>query len=112
MSILEELKALDEQRYKLIEDAKASTLEKARDAIKQLNELGLNYRLVEGVGTKRAPKERPRLEAPKRHARDVACPICKFKTTPLHDRRSHRLQEVKRPYTPEELKAKGLKKVE
>ena len=49
MSVLDQLKALDEQREKLINDAKAEALAKAEEAVAALNELGFNYRLVEGT---------------------------------------------------------------
>lgn len=47
MSVLEQIKALDEQREKLLSDAKAEALGKANAAIAALNELGFNYRLTE-----------------------------------------------------------------
>jgi hypothetical protein len=115
MSVLEKLKALDSQRAQLLEDAKKEALDAAHKAIADLNELGFNYRLVEGSGTSTARRpsgERPEAEAPKRQARDVPCPICEFKTEPHHDGRAHRSQrEPKRPFTEEELTEKGLKKV-
>jgi hypothetical protein len=115
MSVLDKLKALDEQRAQLLEDAKKEALDKADKAIADLNALGFNFRLVEGPGTSRArmpPRERSESEAPKRQARDIACPICEFKTDPHHDGRAHRSQqEPKRPFTTEELAAKGLTKI-
>jgi len=106
-SVLDQLKALDEQRSKLLDSAKAEALEKAREAIEELNELGFHYRLTEGAAT-RAPRTSG--EAPKRTAKDVACPICGFKTNPLHDRRSHRTQQPKKPFTDTELKERHLVK--
>jgi hypothetical protein len=114
MSVLDKLKALDEQRAKLLEDAKKEALDKAHKAIAELNALGLNYRLVEGSGpstARRQPRERTKGEAPKRQARDVPCLICEFKTEPHHDGRAHRSQEPKRPFTEEELAERGLAKV-
>ncbi len=112
-SVLERLKALDEERSKLLDDAKSEALEAARKAIEALNELGFQYRLVEGPQT--APRASPRAsrteEAPKRQQRDVACPICHFKTEPLHDGRAHRSQTTKRAFTSEELMERGLAKV-
>jgi hypothetical protein len=81
-------KALDEQRVKLLEDAKKEALDKAEKAVAELNELGFDYRLVEGASTARAPRKAG-TEVPKRQARDLPCPICKFKTTPHHDGRMH-----------------------
>jgi hypothetical protein len=113
MSILDKLKALDDERAKLLEDAKKEALEKAHKAIADLNELGFNYRLVEGSGTStaRRPRNRSEGEGPKRQARDIPCPICQFKTNPHHDARAHRSQQPKRPFTEQELADKGLAKV-
>ena len=46
--VLDQLKALDEQRAKLFEGAKNAALEKAKEAIEELNALGFHYRLAEG----------------------------------------------------------------
>ena len=48
MSILDEIRKLDEKKAKLLDDAKAEALKKAKEAISMLGELGFNYRLVEG----------------------------------------------------------------
>ena len=114
MSVLDKLKALDEERAKLLEGAKKEALEAAHRAIADLNALGFDYRLVEGHSAstaRRPPRERTEGEAPTRQARDVPCPICEFRTEPHHDRRAHRSQEPKRPFTEEELSEKGLAKV-
>jgi hypothetical protein len=50
-SVLAQIKKLDEQRAKLLEDAKAEALTKANAAIADLNSLGFNYRLAEGTGS-------------------------------------------------------------
>lgn len=108
MSVLEKLKALDEQRAKLLDGAKTEALEKAEKAIAELNELGFHYQLVEGpLPSAKLPKS----SQPKRHAKDAPCPICNFKTDPLHDGRAHRSQDAKKPFTAAELAEKGLKKV-
>ena len=114
MSVLDKLKALDEERAKLLEDAKKEALEAAHKAIADLNELGFDYRLVEGSGTstgRKLPRERSEGESSRRQARDSPCPICEFRTEPHHDGRAHRSQEPKRPFTEEELSEKGLAKV-
>jgi hypothetical protein len=114
MTVLDKLKALDEERAKLLEDAKKEALEKAHKAIADLNELGFDYRLVEGPGRSRArkpPRQRSEGEAPRRQARDVPCPICEFKTEPHHDGRAHRSQEPKKPFNEVELAERGLAKV-
>ena len=108
MSVLEKLQALDAQRAQLLEDAKKEAIDQAEKAVAELNELGFNYRLVEGAA--RAPRKAG-AEAPKRQTRDAPCPICEFKTTPHHDGRMHRSQKTKKPFTVEELMEKGLTKV-
>src|ERR1700722_15733104 len=110
MSVLEKLKALDAQRAQLLEGAKKEALDKAEKALAELKELGFDYRLIEGAATARTPRNSV-TEAPKRHARDDPCKICKFKTSPLHDGRMHRSQKTKKPFTVEELMEKGLTKV-
>ena len=109
-SVLEKLKALDEQRTQLLDDAKKEALDNAEKAVAELNELGFHYSLVEGAATARAPRSASS-HAPKRQARDVPCPICGFKTTPHHDGRMHRKQKTKKPFTVEELMEKHLAKV-
>ena len=114
MSVLDKIKALDEERAKLLEDAKNEALEAAHKALAELNALGFNYRLVEGSGTSTARglrKEHSEGEAPKRQARDLPCPICEFKTTPRHDGRAHRSQQPKKPFTNAELTERGLTRV-
>jgi hypothetical protein len=109
-TVLEKLKALDAQRAQLLEGAKKEALDNAEKALAELNELGFHYSLVEGGGsTARAPRKAG-IQAAKRQAKDVPCPICKFKTTPHHDGRMHRSQKSKKPFTVEELMEKGLTK--
>jgi hypothetical protein len=109
-SVLEKLRALDTQRAQLLDDAKKEALEKVEKAVAELNELGFDYRLVEGASTERAPRKAAS-QGSKRQVRDVPCPICNFKTTPHHDGRMHRSQKTKKPFTVEELMEKGLTKV-
>ena len=113
MSVLDKIKALDQERFKLLDEAKAEALEMAHKAVAALNELGFPYRLVEGPQTApRAATRASRVEGgTRRQARDTPCPICEFRTEPHHDRRAHRSQETKRAFTEEELKDKGLTKV-
>ena len=107
MSVLQELKALDEKRAKLLEGAKSEALEKAHKAIAELNELGLHYTLSEGT---QPTSKRPENQS-KRPQKDVPCSICHYKTNPLHDGRAHRSQEPKKPFTAAELTERGLAKV-
>jgi hypothetical protein len=110
-SVLEKIKALDAQRAQLLEGAKKEALDNAERAVAELNELGFNYSLSEGAtSTARAPRKAA-AQAPKRQARDLPCPICRFKTEPHHDGRMHRSQKTKKPFTVEELMEKGLTKV-
>jgi hypothetical protein len=109
-SVLEKLKALDAQRAQLLEGAKTEALANAEKAVAELNELGFHHTLTEGATTARAPRKAA-TQGPKRQARDVACPICHFKTTPHHDGRLHRSQKTKKPFTVEELMERQLTKV-
>jgi hypothetical protein len=82
--------------------------------VAELNELGFHYTLSEGASTTsaaRAPRKAAS-QVPKRQAKDVPCPTCKFKTIPHHDGRMHRSQKTKKPFTVEEFMEKGLTKVE
>jgi hypothetical protein len=112
---MEKLKALDAQRATLLEGAKKEALDNAEKALAELNELGFHYSLVQGAPASTAtPARAPRKagsQAPKRQARDLPCPICKFKTTPHHDGRMHRSQKTKKPFSVEELMEKHLAKV-
>jgi hypothetical protein len=47
MSVLDEIRKLDEQKAKLLETAKKEALDQANQAIATLRELGFNYRLAE-----------------------------------------------------------------
>src|SRR5271166_3572432 len=108
-SVRDRLKALNEERDKLLEAAKTEALEQAEKAIAELNELGFHYSLVEGPV--RAPRKTG-TEAPEPQTRDAPCPICKFKTDPHHDgrARAHRSQKTKKPFTVAELAKLGLTK--
>ena len=57
---IQRIQELDRERTALFESAKDEALRKAHQAIEDLNALGLNYRLVEGVapaGSKSAGKK-------------------------------------------------------
>ena len=58
MSVLDQIRKLDEQKAKLLGDAKAEALSKAEEAISALAELGFNYRLVKADGTAAASSGR------------------------------------------------------
>jgi hypothetical protein len=104
-SILEQLRALDEQKAQLMQAAKEEAMERVREAIDELNSLGYSYRLTEGGrGSGTSRKET-------RQAKDAPCPICNFKTIPLHDGRAHRSQDPKKPFNTKELADRGFAKV-
>lgn len=51
MTVLDEIKKLDEQKNKLLEQARREALAKAESAVAELNALGFKYRLVGGATT-------------------------------------------------------------
>lgn len=108
-SVLSQLRTLDQQRRKLLGQAKTEALANAQAAVDDLNNLGFNYRLIESARKSAGGSRKTRKGT--RSVKDAPCPICNFKTTPPHDGRAHRNQTRKAPFTAEELVAKGLKKV-
>ena len=101
---VQRIKQLDQERSQLVAAAKKEALAKAQGAISDLTALGFTYELVDkGDGAVRKAL---------RHRKDATCPVCKFKTSPLHDARRHRGQgKRKRPFTSGELREFGLAKV-
>jgi hypothetical protein len=63
MSIIAELKALDEKRAQLLAGAKDEALKKAQAAIKDLNELGYNYSLTQDGATTTTSSRRTGIRA-------------------------------------------------
>lgn len=55
-SALDRIKALDEERAKLLDEAKATALTAAQEAIADLNALGFNYQLVQSGQAPRATR--------------------------------------------------------
>jgi hypothetical protein len=106
MTVLEQLKKLDEQRARLVTDAKMEALTKAENAISELSGLGFSYQLVEG-NVKKSKTGITRKRDP-----NAVCTICGFATSPKnHDGRMHRNQgDKKRAFTAKELDELGLKK--
>ena len=103
---LSRLRELDTERFQLLENAKREVLERAEAAISELRELGFEYQLVEGGGKTRKPK------GGSRSVSAAACPVCRFRTEPPHDARTHRSQgDNKRPFTAKQLSELGLEKV-
>ena len=106
---LQQLKKLDEERTKLLEGAKADALARAEEAINELTALGFDYELVEPArATARKPRNARKASTPDHHPRGM-CPICGCATNPPHDKRSHKSQTKKKPFTDAELAAKGMK---
>ena len=106
---LQQIKKLDEERTKLLEGAKADALARAEEAINELTALGFDYELVEPArATTRKPRTTARKgSAPDHHPRGT-CPICGWATNPPHDKRSHKSQQKKRPFTADELNQRSL----
>jgi hypothetical protein len=105
---LQQIKKLDEERAKLLESAKADALARAEEAINELNALGFDYELVEPVReTARKTRTVRKAPAPDHHPKGT-CPICEFATKPPHDKRSHRSQTRKKPFTDAELAERNL----
>ena len=116
-SILKELNKLESRRTALLIRAKKEALVDAKKAIDVLNSLGGNYTLIDKDTKKNAPKfsattTRGRRSGTKsrkgtRKPKDASCPICNFRTSPPHDRRTHRMQENKKPFSKRELSKRG-----
>src|SRR5262245_21626110 len=106
-SVVEQIRVLDAQKAKIITAAKREATKKVEQAIKELNQLGFNYRLVSD-GSVRIGKK-PKMRRKKGTVSTEACKICRFRTVPPHDARSHRGQSRKAPFTREELAERGLR---
>ena len=110
-SVIDQIRKLDEQKAKLLQDAKKEALGRAEAAIADLNSLGFNYRLVEGSTSSRGSPAEGSRKGTRQVNAERPCPICNFRTEPPHDARRHRGQHEKRPFTAEELKGLGLRRV-
>ena len=97
-SVLEQIQELEAKKAALVDTAKASAMERVNAGIVELNALGFHYSLTEGEH-----------KAVNRTPKDIECPICKFKTNPPHDKRSHKNHAA--PFTAEELVEKQLTRV-
>lgn len=97
-NIIERIKALDEERATLAEEAKAAALQQATEAINILATLGYHYHLSQEQYAKTATT--------RREAKGGPCPICNVTTDPPHDRRHHRSNP--NPFTPEDLEERGM----
>jgi hypothetical protein len=108
VSILDELKELDEKRAKLVYTAKTKALDQINEAVLQLEQLGFLYRIVEG------DEKAPNAKSQKKGRKKGPCPICKFMTDPQHDGRLnvHREQPEKKALSDKQLKDLGLTKID
>jgi DNA repair exonuclease SbcCD ATPase subunit len=105
---LQQIKKLDEERTKILEGAKKEALARAEDAINELTALGFDYELAEHARrTARKTRTARKASAPNHHPKGT-CPICEYATHPPHDKRSHKSQQKKRPFTDKELAERGM----
>ena len=103
---LDQIKKLDEQRHKLLDNAKGEAMARVEEALEELNALGFSYALRDDGGRGRGARRGVRQK------NDGPCPICNFKTNPPHDGRRHRAQGArKQPFSNNELSAMGYSKV-
>lgn len=109
LTTLQQIKKLDEERAKLLESAKADALTRAKEAVNELTALGFAYELVEPTPETAPRKTRTaRKAAAPDHRPKGTCPICEYATKPPHDKRSHRAQTRKKPFTDAELAERNL----
>lgn len=105
MTDLEKLQAQRKELEAKIEEIDTQILELKRERQQEL------LAELKALGLDVLPQTRKAGDRKERERKDVPCPICKFKTSPLHDARSHRQQNPKKAFTESELTAKGLAKV-
>ena len=111
LTALRQIEKLDEERAKLLESAKADALARAEEAVIELAALGFDYELVEPAREKaRKTRTARKVLAPDHHPKGT-CPICEYATKPPHDKRSHKSQQKKRPFTADELHQRSLVRV-
>jgi hypothetical protein len=101
---------LTDTRTKLLAGAKAELLTQAHTVLASLKTLGFIYTLTE-PGKKSPHKMKSESSGRERASPQGVCPICSWGTEPPHDRRAHRWQETKGPFTEAELKRRGLVRV-
>jgi hypothetical protein len=110
LSALQQIKKLDEERAKLLESAKKDALAKATEAIEELNALGFEYELTEFAKENARVARKAGGRKAIDHSPKGACPICEYATNPPHDKRSHRAQTKKKPFTDTELEQRSMKR--
>ena len=115
LTVLDKIRKLDadqaklnETRRSLLETAKSELLARGQSVVAELKTLGFIYVLIE------PPKKSHHKPAPgeggvrERAMAQAMCAICGFDTAPQHDRRSHRHQVPKAPFSEAELTARKL----
>ena len=118
LTVLDKIRKLDadqakltETRRSLLETAKSELLARGQSVVAELKTLGFTYVLIEPP-KKSHPKPAPGEGGVRARATPrVMCPICGFDTAPQHDRRSHRHQTPKAPFSDAELTARGLSRL-
>lgn len=116
-SVLDEMRELHARMQELKQSATEEATARINADIELLNSMGHNYYLGNTNAPPRAAKSprAPRGDGPptnKGTVSDAPCPLCDFKTNPPHDRRKHRSQDPKAPFTIQELEQLGLTRVE
>jgi hypothetical protein len=115
---IQQIQKLDEERARLVETVKADALQRAETAIQELRDLGFDYDLKTPeqetqVPLSRGNKPRRKTSQADKSAlhkpKNAPCPICEYTTNPPHDRRSHRTQKRKKPFTDAELAERGMR---
>lgn len=102
-SSLSQLRALEKQKSRLLENAKIELLEKIDRDLQLLRELGFDYGL--------SKKKRIHKRANGKHLSGRPCGICGFETDKPHDARSHRWQKPKGPFSDKELSERKMRRV-
>ena len=108
-SATDKIRELDARRSKLIAGAKSEALKHVQEALKELNSLGFNYRLI-GNGISRVSARTSKTGGGKGRVKSGPCKICSFATIPPHDARTHRAQAKKAPFTNQDLTQRGLRR--
>lgn len=109
-SAVAKIRELDEQRAKLLAAAKSEAIKKVDKALKELNSLGFDYRIVsDGSGRVRVGRK-VKAGRGKGRVKNGACRICNFLTVPPHDARTHRGQSKKVPFSNQELTERGMRR--
>jgi DNA repair exonuclease SbcCD ATPase subunit len=93
---------LAEEKAQLLEGVKNEILAKIQIDIEELATYGLTYSLIA-----KSAKANPVGGG----VADKECPVCGFKTSPLHDGRQHRANQNKGPFKDEDLKRLGYIRV-